>query len=88
MQRDVLETLRCPEDHSILNVADANLIDELNGAIRDERLVNRAGIRIERVIDGGLVRSAGDRLYPIIDDIPVLLLDEAIDITQLGRRGA
>jgi len=81
--RDVLEILRCPEQHTKLSTASPRLINELNAAIREQRLVNRAGVRIERVIDGGLVRKAGDLLYPIVEQIPVLLLDEAIELNQI-----
>ena len=37
-------------------------------------------------IDGGLVRAAGDVLYPIVDQIPVLLVDESIALSQLRGR--
>ena len=86
MRREVLEILRCPEDRTTLAVASAELVDQVNSAIREGRLVNRAGKRLEQVLGGSLVRAAGDVMYPIVDDIPVLLRDEAIELNQLGPK--
>lgn len=82
---DLLENLRCPDDRSRLVSADAALVAEVNAQIRLGRLRNRAGRRLDRAIDGGLVRAGGDLLYPILDQIPLLLQDEAIPLDQLDR---
>jgi uncharacterized protein YbaR (Trm112 family) len=37
---------------------------------------------LETPLDGGLVRADGQVLYPIIDRIPVLLVDEGILLAQ------
>ena len=79
----LLAILRCPEDHSRLSPADAGLVLRLNAAIRAGRLRNQSGQSVDRAVDGGLVRAAGDLLYPIVDQIPVLLRDEAIRLDQL-----
>jgi uncharacterized protein YbaR (Trm112 family) len=78
-----LAILRCPDDRSELHPADAALVARLNDAIVARRLKDRAGNAIERTIDGGLIRAAGDLLYPIVDEIPVMLQDEAIPLAQL-----
>ena len=77
--------LCCPEDHSQLSPASDDLVRRINDAIRDRRLTNRAGKRLEETIDGGLVRADGAFLYPIIDDIPVLLRDDAISLEQFDE---
>lgn len=87
MNDELLAILRCPEDHSLLSQAEAPLVSRLNAAIQEGRLVNRAGQRVERPIEGGLVRAAGDVLYPIVDQIPIMLQDEAIALAQLDRQG-
>jgi uncharacterized protein YbaR (Trm112 family) len=62
-------------------------VSELNAAIREGRLINRAGKPVEQGIDGGLIRADGTMLYPIIEQIPILLQDDAIPLNQLaGRR--
>jgi len=75
--------LRCPNDRSTLTAAEPELLARLNAAIAAKRLTNVAGQRVERPIDGGLVRAAGDLVYPIVDQIPVMLFDEAIPLAQL-----
>lgn len=76
----LLALLRCPENGSQLVAAEEKLMTRLNALISAGRLQNRAGRLIEKPLDGGLVRASGDLLYPIIDQIPVLLQDEAISI--------
>lgn len=79
----LLEILRCPKDHSLLERAEARQIDRINTLIQDKQITNVGGDRVEKRLDGGLVRAAGDLLYPVIDRIPVMLPDEAIDLSQL-----
>jgi len=81
----LLAILRCPESHSVLRSADAAVVGRLNAAVRGGWLRNQAGQRVEHVIDGGLVRAEGDLVYPIVDQIPVMLHDEAIPLDQLGE---
>jgi uncharacterized protein YbaR (Trm112 family) len=78
-----LENLRCPQDRTPLSRASAELVARINRAITAGSLSNRAGGRVERPIDGALVREAGDLLYPIIDGIPVMLPDEAIEAAKI-----
>jgi uncharacterized protein YbaR (Trm112 family) len=83
LSSELLTILRCPDDRSTLAAANDTVVDRVNEAIRDARLVNRAGNRIEQLIDGGLLRADGAFLYPIVDQIPVLLRDDAIPMDQL-----
>lgn len=80
VSEQLLAILRCPDNQSALSLAETQLVAQLNSEIRARRLCNRAGVVVQRVIDGGLVRAEGDLLYPIIDQIPVLLHDEAIPL--------
>ena len=70
-------------DHSSLTVAGSQLITRINRAIAAGRIKTRGGRQIEEPIDGGLFRADKTLLYPILDDIPVLLADEAISLGQL-----
>lgn len=79
----LLEILRCPQDRSRLHAAHAPLLARINQAIAAGAAVNVIGERIEKPLSGGLVREAGDLLYPIVDEIPVMLPDEAIDLRKL-----
>lgn len=72
--------LRCPDDHTELTLANDSLIREVNQRIKAGCAVNRGGRRVLEPIAAGLVRTAGDLLYPIVHGIPLLLRDEAISI--------
>jgi uncharacterized protein YbaR (Trm112 family) len=82
ISKDLLDILVCPENHMRVRLADADLIESLNSAIHDERLINRGGGKVTSPIEGGLVREDGLVLYPVVDGIPVMLVDESI---ELGR---
>ena len=60
------------------------MIAELNARVERGELSNRGGKKVEKKMDGGLVREDGAYLYPIEDDIPIMLIDEAIPVGELG----
>ena len=82
LSQSLMKTLRCPEDKSELTLAHAPLVSRINARIASGRAVNRGGRTLERAIDAGLVRAGGDVLYPVVDGIPRLLIDEGILISQ------
>ena len=84
VEADLLEILRCPADHSSLTVANTAVVARINELIANEEVTNKGGQPLKKQLDGGLVREAGDLLYPILDNIPVMLADEAIDLTHIG----
>lgn len=84
---ELLEILACPETREKLALADAELVAQVNAAIRAGRLRNRGGTPLSEPIDGGLVRADGALLYPIQDDIPVLLVEEAIELPLAAAEG-
>jgi uncharacterized protein YbaR (Trm112 family) len=75
-----IELLVCPQDHSPLHLADVALIERLNQSIVRGELKNAAGQAVVKPLDGGLLRADGRVLYPIVDEIPILLPDEAIGV--------
>jgi uncharacterized protein YbaR (Trm112 family) len=74
----LLEILVCPETHQALVPAGADVVARLNAEIAAGRLKNRAGKNISEKIDAGLIRADGKFLYLVRDEIPVMLIDEAI----------
>lgn len=82
MHPELLNVLVCPEDHSQLTVADENLLRRLNQAIARGQLTNKVGHKLDRQLEGGLIRAAGDIVYPIVDGIPMMLTDEGIPLAQ------
>ena len=81
IDKELLEILACPEDKSPVHLADQSVIDGLNERIAQSELANRGGQKVEKQIDGGLVRADGAFLYPIDDGFPIMLIDEAIPLT-------
>lgn len=79
----LIDILRCPQDRTRVRLADAATVSRINRAIESGTVFSRAGQRLTKPIDGGLIREADDVLYPIIDQIPVMLPDEAIELASL-----
>ncbi len=84
IDKKLLEILVCPADHTPLSIAGEQLIARLNRAIAAGRVKNQAGRPVEKPLEAGLIRADKTLLYPVVDDIPVLLADEAIPLTQIG----
>ncbi|MCY4603294.1 MAG: hypothetical protein OXE49_03595, partial [Gemmatimonadetes bacterium] len=74
IDQELLAILACPETKEPLALAEEELIAALNSRIARGEVKNRAGKTVEGKIDGGLVRADGAYLYPIQDEIPILLL--------------
>ena len=75
--------LACPETHQPVRVADEATVSKVNAAIAAGSLKNRDGVAVSDRIDTGLVREDGAYLYPVRDDIPVMLIGEGIGLSDL-----
>jgi uncharacterized protein YbaR (Trm112 family) len=82
IRADLLKLLVCPETRSPLSAASDELIARLNAAIARGQVKNRAERPVQKPLSGGLVRDDQALLYPIVDEIPLLLADEAIPLGQ------
>lgn len=80
IDEELLAILACPETKEPVALAEQELIAALNERIARGEVKNRAGKALASKIDGGLVRADGAYLYPIQDEIPILLIDEAIPL--------
>ena len=80
----LLEILVCPETKEPVQPADQKLVDGINTAIAKGELKSRNGEPVSEAIDGGLVRRDGKFLYPIRDEIPIMLIEEAIPLPLEG----
>lgn len=84
IDRELLDLLCCPETKAPLQLADEELVAKLNEAIAAGRLTNRLGEPVQKPLSGGLLPEGGSLLYPIVDDLPVMLIDEAIPLDQIS----
>jgi len=76
----LLEILCCPETRQDLTLAAPGMIEDLNRRVEAGSLKNRAGEIVKEKMDAGLLRSDGKFLYPIREDIPIMLIPEAIPL--------
>jgi uncharacterized protein len=78
---ELLEILVCPETKQPIAMAGADVLARINAEIDAGRLRNRGGESVKGRIAEGLVRQDGRVLYPIDDGIPVMLIDESIELS-------
>ena len=84
VDKELLDILVCPENKTTVTLVDDAVLAKINDAIQAKTLKNRAGEAVEDAVDGGLLREDGAYLYPIRDDIPIMLIDDSIPMDQLG----
>jgi uncharacterized protein YbaR (Trm112 family) len=83
MDKELLDMLCCPETKQDVSLADPALIASLNREVEAGRLKNRGGEIVKEKLDSGLVRADRKILYPVREDIPIMLIDEAISLDGL-----
>ena len=84
MDKRLLTILRCPVSHKGLAVAKKEQLERINAAIAAGELNNHDGSKLAKPLEQALVTDDGKRVYPIVDDIPVLLEGESISMEQLA----
>lgn len=80
VEQALLDILVCPETKQPVHLADADLLARLNSAIEAGGVKNRGGELVTEAVREGLVRGDGLFLYPVRDDIPIMLIDEAVPL--------
>jgi uncharacterized protein YbaR (Trm112 family) len=80
VDQSLLDILVCPETKQPLAVADAATLERVNAAIRGGRVTNRGGGAVSEPVTEGLLRKDGTVLYLVRDDIPIMLIDESIQL--------
>ncbi len=79
----LLEILCCPETKEDVLLEQGELIEKINARIEGGELRNRGGEIVKEKMEAGLMRADRKYLYPIRDDIPIMLIDEAIPLEGL-----
>jgi uncharacterized protein YbaR (Trm112 family) len=77
---ELVEILVCPESKQPVAIASQDVLARVNDKISAGSLRNRGGEKVEKAITEGLLRDAGKILYAVDDGIPVMLIEESIEI--------
>ena len=82
MDASLIELLRCPETGQCVAQAPTELVQRLESLRLNGLLMAPDKSPLSNVIQTGLVREDGARFFPVRDGIPVMLLEESIEIPQ------
>ena len=77
---ELLEILVCPETKQPVALASEDVLERINQKIRAGELRNRGGEVVLEEIREALIREDGRILYRIDDGIPVMLIEESIEL--------
>ena len=81
LDKELLEILVCPDTKEPVAMAGAGVLERLNAAIAEGRATNLGGEAVAAPVAEGLLREDGRILYPIREGIPIMLIDESIDVS-------
>ena len=82
VDRKLLEILCCPVSKSPLTVLGQEKLDKLNNTISGGEALYVDGKKVNDPLTEGLITEDGKVIYPVQDDIPVLLEEKGIGTTQ------
>ncbi|MBS1105780.1 MAG: hypothetical protein H6Q91_1282 [Deltaproteobacteria bacterium] len=77
---DLVEILVCPETKQPVRLATAPELAGVNEKIRAGTMRNRGGEAVKTELVEALIREDGRILYPVDDGIPVMLVEESIEL--------
>ena len=78
VDKELLDILCCPETKQDLTLVEGPVISKINQLIKEGKIKNRAGETVKEPMDAGLLREDRKYIYQIREDIPIMLIDEAI----------
>lgn len=80
VSEDLLEILVCPETKQPVALAGADVLSRVNQGIEAGTLRNRGGDAVSAPVTEALLREDGRVLYVVDDGIPVMLIEESIEL--------
>ena len=80
VSEELLEILVCPETKQPIALASDEVLGNLARDIEAGTVRNRGGEKVTQPITEGLVREDGKILYPVDDGMPVMLIEESIEL--------
>jgi uncharacterized protein YbaR (Trm112 family) len=80
VSQELLDILVCPETRQPVAPAPDDVVRKLADAASAGQLRNRGGSRVSTAPSEGLLREDGRVFYPVEDGIPVMLIEESIEL--------
>jgi uncharacterized protein YbaR (Trm112 family) len=84
MDKRLLEILCCPLSRVPVRAARRSEIESINRAIVAGGVVNCAGTTVSETYSVALLTTDGERVYRVVDDIPLMLAGEAVTTNQVA----
>jgi len=81
IDNELIELLVCPETRQPVALAPPEMLTRINSEIDAGRLRTRGGDNLEKHVAEGLLREDGRVLYVIDDSIPIMLVDQSIELS-------
>ena len=78
----LLEILCCPVSKTPLIMLGQQKLEKLNKAIENGEALYVGGDKVTEPLTEGLITEDGKVIYPVQDDIPILLEEKGIGTTQ------
>jgi uncharacterized protein YbaR (Trm112 family) len=86
VDKELLDILCCPETKQDLEYVEGDVIKKINDVIKQGTLKNRGGEVVKEPLDAGLLREDRKYIYPVRQDIPIMLIDESIAFEQFDTK--
>jgi uncharacterized protein YbaR (Trm112 family) len=84
---DLLALLVCPDTHQDVALATADEIARINEAIQLGKVRTAGGAPVDQPVEAALIRVDRAIGYAIRDGIPVMLVPEGLDLSQVKFNG-
>lgn len=82
MSKQMYQILCCPETKQKVTELDPRFVAKINGLIAGGKMKNIGGKILAERISTALVREDGQIAYPVRNDIPVMLINEGMDVSE------
>ena len=76
----LLKILVCPESKQPVSLAGPAVLESVNQLISRGALRTKGDRVLSEPLEAGLIREDQRVLYPVREDIPVMLIDESIEL--------